>query len=296
MTDKGDGVGVEGAGSDLETSTAIEALHDASISVEAHAVGTTMTSMPVEGWNHHGSSVAGAARGAGELPAHNTLRRAWDSYAAYLFDIDGTLLHCRDAVHYFAFCDVLTRAAGRPVNLDGIPVQGKIDPGILRDAFAHAGVPEAQWRPMLPTLLREMGEHVERHAAEFDIEVLPGVRETLVHLQGKGRLLGVGTGNLERIGWAKLRHCGLREFFTLGGFSDNYEVRGAMIAGAAAAARAVLGNPAADVLVLGDTPGDIAAARFAGIDVVGIASGIYTAAQLEAADLVAGSMAELGRS
>jgi phosphoglycolate phosphatase len=274
------------AGSDLDTFTHIEQSQDL----------PSNDSLPIEGWNHHGSSTAQSARASSAIPPHNRLRRAWDSYDAYLFDIDGTLLHCKDAVHYFAFCDALTRAAGRPVTLDGIAVQGKIDPGILRDAFHHAGVPEQQWRPQLASLLQRMGEHVEAHAAEFDIEVLPGVRETLTHLQERGKLLGVGTGNLQRIGWAKLSHCGLRGFFTLGGFSDNYEMRGDMIAGAVAAARATLNNPDAAVLVLGDTPGDIAAARFAGVDVIAIATGIYTAAQLAAADLVIGSMLDLARS
>ena len=46
-----------------------------------------------------------------------TKQRAWDSYDAYLFDIDGTLLNCTDAVHYFAFCDTLTMLARRPLNL-----------------------------------------------------------------------------------------------------------------------------------------------------------------------------------
>ncbi len=270
------------AGSDLDTSTSVESKHaDASL-----------VSMSIEGWNRNGSSLA-STQTSTVTPPHNTLRRAWDGYDAYLFDIDGTLLHCRDAVHYFAFCDVLTRAAGRPVNLDGIPVQGKIDPGILRNAFDHAGVPEQQWRPQLESLLQQMGDHVEAHAAEFDIEVLPGVRETLTHLQQRGKLLGVGTGNLQRIGWAKLNHCGLRDFFTLGGFSDDYHVRGDMIAGAVAAARAALHNADASVLVLGDTPGDIAAARFAGVDVIAIATGIYPAAQLQEADLVIASMLEL---
>lgn len=275
--------GVEATvGSDLDTSTIVDSSH----------MNAKSTSIPVEGWNHNDSSLASAHTWNG-LSSHNTLRRAWDGYDAYLFDIDGTLLHCKDAVHYFAFCDVLTRAAGRPVNLDGIPVQGKIDPGILRDAFEHAGVPEQQWRPQLKSLLQGMGDHVEAHAAEFDVEVLPGVRETLTHLQGRGKLLGVGTGNLERIGWAKLNHCGLRGFFSLGGFSDRYEVRGDMIAGAVDQARVVLNNPDATVLVLGDTPGDIAAARFAGVDVIAIATGIFTAEQLGAADLVVSSMLEL---
>ena len=38
---------------------------------------------------------------------------SWDAYDAFLFDIDGTLLTCTDAVHYFAFCHVFESIAGR---------------------------------------------------------------------------------------------------------------------------------------------------------------------------------------
>jgi phosphoglycolate phosphatase len=55
--------------------------------------------------------------------------RAWDEFDAYLFDIDGTLINCRDAVHYFAFCESLTRIAGRPMNLDGVVAHGNTDAG-----------------------------------------------------------------------------------------------------------------------------------------------------------------------
>ncbi len=245
----------------------------------------------IKTWNHGGRQTPSHSTPTSATPS--TLRRAWDDYDAYLFDIDGTLLHCRDAVHYFAFCDALTHAAGRPLNLDGIPVQGKIDPGILRDAFTHAGVPESQWLPQLPALLERMGSHVEAHSADFDIDVLPGVRETLAHLQQRGKLLGVGTGNLQRIGWAKTTRCGLRPFFSFGGFSDSYQTRGPMIAAAVATARATLGNSAAAVLVLGDTPGDIAAARFAGVDVLAVATGIFSEDHLRDADLVVSSLLTL---
>ncbi|GAA3748346.1 HAD family hydrolase [Terriglobus aquaticus] len=220
------------------------------------------------------------------------LSRAWDAYDAYLFDIDGTLLHCKDAVHYFGFCHALTNAAGRPVDILGLPVQGKIDPGILREAFARAGVPESEWRPRLPEILDEMAAHVEAHANDFQIDVLPGVREVLQHLRERGAKLGTGTGNLERIGWAKLKACGLREFFDFGGFSNGYEHRGEMIAGAAETARRLTRKDAA-ILVVGDTPGDIAAARFAGLEVLAVATGIFSAEQLAEADQVVSTLESL---
>lgn len=221
-----------------------------------------------------------------------SLSRPWDQYDAYLFDIDGTLLQCKDAVHYFGFCHALTNFAGRPVDILGLPVQGKIDPGILREAFARAGVPESEWRPRQQEILDQMAAHVESNAADFHITVLPGVRKVLAHLRAKGAKLGTGTGNLERIGWAKLNSCGLRNFFDFGGFSDGYEQRGAMIAGAADKARA-LTEPGASILVLGDTPGDIEAARFASLEVLAVATGIFPAEDLHEADHVVPSLADL---
>ena len=128
----------------------------------------------------------------------------WDSYDAYLFDIDGTLLNCTDAVHYFAFCDALTRIARRPINLDGVTTHGSVDVAILRDAFTRAQVPEAEWRPPLAEARTLMGEQVIRNRADFRIDVLPGVPGVLEHLRAQGKILGVATGNLAEIGRAKL--------------------------------------------------------------------------------------------
>ena len=76
-------------------------------------------------------------------PRHRgTLPRSWDAFDAYLFDIDGTLINCKDAVHYFAFCAALKSLSGRNLNLDGVTAHGNTDVGILRDAlmlaFNHA--------------------------------------------------------------------------------------------------------------------------------------------------------------
>ena len=222
--------------------------------------------------------------------------RAWNSYDAYLFDIDGTLLQCTDAVHYFGFCEVLTRVAGRPLDLQGVVAQGNVDPGILRDALVLAGVPEAQWRPQLPAMREELSRFVEQRRSELCVEVLPGVVEVLEHLRGRGAKIGVGTGNLERIGWAKLERCGLRAHFDFGGFSDAVEWRRDMIAGAIEKAREIAGTAAA-ICVVGDTPSDVQAARDNGLDVIAVATGVFAAEELRASrpDLLVGSLMELPR-
>ncbi len=205
----------------------------------------------------------------------------WDRYDAYLFDIDGTLLHCTDAVHYFAFCEALTAVAGRSLNLDGVTAHGNVDEGILRDAFTLAQIPEETWRRRLGEIRSSMCRYVDRHTEDFRIEVLPAVPELLTHLRAHGKILGVATGNLAQIGQAKLRRAGLLDHFHFGGFSDHHEYRADVFRAAIAQARA-LTSPQARICVIGDTPQDIHAARANSLDVIAVATGIYPFAILAA--------------
>lgn len=209
------------------------------------------------------------------------LPRAWDGYDAYLFDIDGTLLHCTDAVHYFAFCEALTFLAGRPLNLDGVVAHGNTDIGILRDALNLAGIPEQQWRPKLPLVRQAMCRFVEQRRADLCVTLLPAVRDVLDHLHARGALLGVATGNLEGIGRLKLDRCGLLHHFDFGGYSDACEYRRDVFAGALEQARALTGKQAV-VCVVGDTPEDVRSARANGLDVIAVATGVYTFDELQA--------------
>ena len=204
--------------------------------------------------------------------------KPWDSFDAYLFDIDGTLLNCADPVHYFAFLDALTWAAGRPLNLDGVVVHGNTDVGILADALTLAGIEEGTWRPRLPEMQQRMATLVERDEQDIVAAPLPGVLEVLTHLQTRGALLGVATGNIEAIGWAKLRRAGLDHFFSFGGFSNHCPTRPEVFREAARQARAL--RPAASICVLGDTPSDITSAHANDLPVIAVATGVFTAADL----------------
>ena len=201
--------------------------------------------------------------------------RAWDQYDAYLFDIDGTLLQCTDAVHYFAFCEALTSLAGRPLNLDGVTAHGNTDVGILRDALALARVHEDTWRPKLPDTQKAMCRFVAQRRADLSVSVLPAVHAVLDHLHANGAVLGVATGNLEGIGRIKLDRGGLLDRFDFGGYSDAYESRRDVFRDALTKALALAGEDAA-VCVVGDTPEDVRSAKANGLDVIAVATGIYT--------------------
>jgi phosphoglycolate phosphatase-like HAD superfamily hydrolase len=210
----------------------------------------------------------------------------WDEQRAYLFDIDGTLMRHRDRVHVDAFFKGVRDVMGRELVLDGVVLSGNTDPGILRDAFALARVEDSVWRPHREAVLTAMRAHVAERRAEMLWSVMPGVEAMLEHLERKGALLGVATGNLEEIGWIKIENAGLRRWFRFGGFCDRFEARQDMIAHAAEQARAMLRSldgaavEDATMCVIGDTPRDIEAARANGLSTIAVATGRYSFEQL----------------
>lgn len=209
----------------------------------------------------------------------NMPRRAWDEYDAYLFDIDGTLLNCRDLVHYYAFLATLKLLSGRALDLSEVVTHGNTDIGILRDALARAGISDEAWRPRISEARAAMCAYADRHRDEFSLAVMPGTRRLLKHLRRRGAVLSIATGNLQGIGRLKLERCGLLPYFLLGAFSDNFECRGDVFRHALAALHARLGGDAI-VCAVGDTPSDVQAARACGIDVIAVATGAYSLEQL----------------
>ena len=208
---------------------------------------------------------------------------AWDAQDAYLFDIDGTLLRSRDRIHYDSFFNAVQHVLGRPLVLDGVTLHGNTDPGILRDAFRLTDMEDEHWRPALGAIFDHMSAGVAARKTELDLVVMPGVEEMLAYLANKGARLGVGTGNIESIGWIKVEAVNLRQWFTFGGFSDAHEIRSDMVGAALELARAETG-PHATVCVVGDTPADITAARVHGLPTIAVATGNYTFDQLMEAE------------
>lgn len=224
----------------------------------------------------------------------HTLTRSWDAYDAYLIDIDGTLLNCRGPVHYHAFLDALQLLAGRPLDLSGVTAHGNTDVGILRDALVASGIAEELWNARLAEACERMAGFVMARSTELDPQLLPGAIQMLQSLRDRGAVLAVATGNLESIGRIKLERGALLEYFTVGVFSDGCEFREEVFRRGTSLVRAIIGREAA-ICAIGDTPADIRAARACGIDVIAVATGVHSQAELdrEAPDLCLSSMLEL---
>jgi phosphoglycolate phosphatase len=201
----------------------------------------------------------------------------------HLFDIDGTLMLSGGA-GMRALRRAFARRHGVGDGTAGIHPDGKTDPLIVTEMFrAHLGRDPAAAE--IPALLSEyeglLGDELR---AATSAGVLPGVQALLEELQARGEPMGLCTGNSETGARIKLEHVGLWRFFPFGGFGSDDIDRARIVRVAIVRAQATCGRDFApdEVLVIGDTPRDIAAARAAGVRAAAVATGPHSRAALQA--------------
>lgn len=227
-----------------------------------------------------------------------------------LFDIDGTLVLTGGA-GLRAMNRACEELVGHADALSGIPVAGRTDRIILADVVARMG--RALDDELLAVLRDRYLAHLREEilvpgampAAEYlgprgGIKaVMPGIRELLDALQRRPDVfLGLLTGNFEEGARMKLAHFDLWRYFRCGAYGDDAEDRNALVPIALERARRE-GLPeitTEHILVVGDTPHDIACARAAGAVAVGVATGGFTVDELRAsgADIVFKDLSDRG--
>lgn len=202
-----------------------------------------------------------------------------------LFDVDGTLLTCGAQVRPL-FAAALAEVLGAPVEVDGYSFAGRTDPRIALDLATRAGVPAATVRAAMP---RVQEAFVARLAAGLDpagVRVLPGVVELLARLAADPEVtVGLLTGNWRRGAEIKLAAAGLGGVFRFGAFGDDGYDRAELPPAAIARARAATGRAfrPEEVLIVGDSPEDVACARAHGLACLAVATGWTAPAELAAA-------------
>lgn len=213
---------------------------------------------------------------------------------AYFFDIDGTLLVTRDLVHWNALHQAMLEAYGVDTTIEGIAYHGKTDVGILRAALNRCGVTDTVFDRNLPQALAVICREVTLNAAGLRPDVCPAIPEVLSEIRGQNKLLGVASGNLEAVGWQKVKAAGLRQFFTVSSFGDRWEFRAAIFDQAVTQAKKKLGEKAV-ICFVGDTPEDIRAAREVNAKIVAVGTGIFRSEELSlhAPDLCCSSCKDL---
>lgn len=203
-----------------------------------------------------------------------------------LFDIDGTLLSTGGAAAR-AFRDALHAVFGTAGRRDGYSFAGRTDPEIARDLLHGAGVDPAEVDRRLPELWPAYLERLEPALAAAEIAVLDGVRALLDRLLARPDLAVTGllTGNIEGGAERKLRRAGLPwSEFRVGAFGSDHAERRRLPAIAVERAARATGRRFAgrDIVIIGDTPADVACGADLGVRTVAVATGTIGREELAA--------------
>jgi phosphoglycolate phosphatase len=198
-----------------------------------------------------------------------------------LFDIDGTLI-TTGGVGRKALERAFLERFGRD-DATRFPFDGMTDRLIARLGLEALGVaPTAEAiAQILEFYVELLAEEVARaDAAKYRLHA--GITEALAAAEERGCGIGLGTGNVRAGARIKLERLGVHERFAFGGFGCDAEERVELIRHGAERGAAHLGAPLSTcrVVVIGDTPKDVAAAQGIGAESIGVGTGSFSAAAL----------------
>jgi len=216
-----------------------------------------------------------------------------------LFDIDGTLVLTGGA-GVRGMARAFEQLFSVPDAFQTIDVPGRTDSWILAAALALHGVAcdaagAARFREVY---LGHLREELQRPGPRKGM--MPGVDLLLDTLQQRDDVyLALLTGNYEEAARLKLEYFDLWRYFRCGAFGDGALERNGLLPKALTRIRECGGPTVAarDVVVVGDTPLDVACAAAGGARSIAVATGGYDADALRAtgADLVLDDLSDVDR-
>ncbi len=200
-----------------------------------------------------------------------------------LFDIDGTLIRTGGA-GVKAFGRAFATEFSIPRGTERLKFAGRTDTGLVQEFLQLH-----QIEPTVQNFQRFFDSYLfwlDHFLVELDGGLCPQVREFLraVQILPQPPLCGLLTGNIRLGAEIKLRHFQLWEEFKTGGFADDHIERNQIAAVARdRGSRLLNGKLRGDeILVIGDTPLDIACARAIAARVLTVATGGSTLEELRA--------------
>jgi phosphoglycolate phosphatase len=203
-----------------------------------------------------------------------------------LFDIDGTLMNT-DGAGNNAFVKALKRVFARSFSIKGYSASGKTDTQIALEVAEMFGVERAVTEKHLETIREIYLKGLETELAGTEPTVLPGARALVAAVAGESSCVtGLLTGNFERAAWMKLQRIDLDDPFTMGAFGESAPSRDLLPQRAVDRALELTGQTFSgkEIVILGDTPNDVACGRHLNVKSIAVATGRYDVAQLSAAN------------
>lgn len=203
-----------------------------------------------------------------------------------LFDIDGTLLNAGGAGAR-ALRGALVEIFGETGPIGAYSMGGRTDPQIVRELMTAAGKSMDDVHPRLDELWGVYLRNLRTEVACTRIQTLPGVPALLdrVEAGGEPTLLGLLTGNVQEGARMKMEAAGLGfDRFRVGAYGSDHGDRPELPAVAARRARELTGLDYAgkEIVIIGDTPFDIACGEHLGVRTIAVATGGHPAEELAA--------------
>ena len=204
-----------------------------------------------------------------------------------LFDIDGTLLISR-GIGREAKRLAMQECFGLTGDLDNHVFGGKTDWRIVAELLAPHGWSSAEIGRAMPAYETVMARHMRAISGGYRADPTPCALELVAALRDRDdTLIGLVTGNTSKTAAIKLELAGFDpQWFPVGAFGNESAERADLTRLALQRAQALNGKPigGGDVIVIGDTPDDIQAARAIDAIAVAVCTGYVSRDELVSSD------------
>jgi phosphoglycolate phosphatase-like HAD superfamily hydrolase len=216
-----------------------------------------------------------------------------------LFDIDGTLLRSQ-RIGVRAMTAAGQSLYGESFSLEGIPVAGRLDPLIWKDAArAHdVDITDANHVIFRETYTGTLKQMLVSETAAY---LLPGVAELIAELARRDSItIALLTGNYPATGRMKIDSAGLDpDLFALGAFGDDGASRRELppVAMARYQERFERAIDPVRTIIIGDTEHDVDCAKVNGCRSIAVATGMSSVEELTpfGADLTVSDLGDVDR-
>lgn len=193
-----------------------------------------------------------------------------------LFDVDGTLVW-PDGVGRASITAALEKVYGTRGSVDSYNFAGNTDRQIVKDVLAGEGIPQEVIDARFDAVCRVMAEELVQILPRYDVRPCDGGLELIRRLDAREDVLvGLVTGNFEETAFVKLGAAGYDgDMFKVGAYGSEAADRAHLPPLAARRAEALTGRrfDGETIVVVGDTPADIACARSVSARTVAVATG-----------------------
>lgn len=212
-----------------------------------------------------------------------------------LFDVKDLLT--KDSIDISEYCaESIRNIYGVSIEFSMSDYAGMTAQETAEAALVANGMQKDDADEKLPRLMEDLFYTYYNVAGHEKQLIVDGADELLKELKSKGAVIGIATGEIEKIARFRLEKAGLSEYFSFGAFGNEARDANGIVEAALQKAGAEFGTGSGGLMVC-TCPSFIVAAKSKGMKCVGVASGAFAKEALAdaGADLAVESLKDRGK-